>query len=103
MTEISWQESLGYLASILVVISILMSSIIRLRWINLMGCIAFCIYGIVINAVPVVISNLIIVFINIYYLIKIYTAKEEKIGFENDKEKGSDRMIKKDDKKISLV
>ena len=69
-------EIIGYVASILILISLLMSSIIRLRWINLIGSGVFAIYGFMIGALPVGFVNLAIVIINIYYLLKIYNKKE---------------------------
>lgn len=73
---INWLEWLGYLASVLIAVSLLMSSLVKLRWLNLVGSTVFAVYGLLINAIPVVISNTIIIFINIYYLYKIYTEKE---------------------------
>lgn len=73
---INWLEWLGYLSSIIVAISLLMSSIIKLRWYNLAGSILFAIYGYMIHAAPVAAINTVVVFINIYYLYKIYTEKE---------------------------
>ncbi len=69
-------EMLGYLASFIVLVSLLMSSIIKLRWINLLGCLLFSVYGFSIGALPVAIMNAFITIINIYYLIKMYRAKE---------------------------
>jgi GNAT superfamily N-acetyltransferase len=74
--EINWLEWLGYLSSVIVAVSLLMSSIIKLRWYNLVGSILFAIYGYMIHAIPVALINSIIVFINLYYLYKIYTEKE---------------------------
>lgn len=71
-----WLEFLGYLASFIVLVSLLMSSIIKLRWINLLGSAIFSIYGFLIGAFPVGFMNLCISLINIYYLIKIYSTKE---------------------------
>lgn len=71
-----WLEFLGYLASFIVLISLLMNSIIKLRWINLLGSAIFSIYGFLIGALPVGFMNLCISLINIYYLIKIYHTKE---------------------------
>lgn len=71
-----WLEFLGYLASFIVLISLLMSSIIKLRWINLLGSAIFSLYGFLIGALPVGFMNLCISFINIYYLVKIYHTKE---------------------------
>lgn len=66
--DISWIEWLGYASSILVAISLLMSSLVKLRIYNLLGSILFSIYGFSIGAYPVGIINLFIVLINIYYL-----------------------------------
>ena len=41
----------------IIVVSLLMSSIIKLRWINLAGALIFCVYGFLINAAPVCASN----------------------------------------------
>ncbi len=76
MFGIEWIEWVGYLASVLILISLLMSSIVKLRWINLAGAAIFAAYGFIIGALPVGIMNLGIVIINIYYLRKIYARKE---------------------------
>lgn len=76
MFGIDLLEWIGYLASVLILVSLLMSSIVRLRWINLMGCFVFMAYGFLIGALPVGISNSVIALIDIYYLIRMYTAKE---------------------------
>ncbi len=74
--QISWLEWVGYLASLIVMSSMLMSSIIRLRWINMTGAAIFCFYGFMISAPPVGFLNGFIVIINIYHLSKIYLRKE---------------------------
>jgi len=72
-TLIEW---IGYLASIL--ITMFMKEIFKLRFINLMGCILFVIYGLIIGAYPVAIANAIIVFINLYYLYKLFREMNTK-------------------------
>lgn len=72
----SFLEILGYVSSFLVAISLTMSSILRLRWMNLIGALTFATYGLLIKAYPVFAVNGFIVLANIYYLFKIYTAKE---------------------------
>lgn len=74
--EINWIEWLGYSASIIVAISLTMANIRRLRWINLLGALAFTIYGWILNLYPVFIVNLFISFINIYYLIRMELTKD---------------------------
>jgi hypothetical protein len=54
-----------------------MNSIVKFRWINLVGASSFALYGILINAVPVSLLNGFITVVNIYYLSKIYSKKEQ--------------------------
>jgi hypothetical protein len=66
----------GYLGSALVVTSLSMRSILRLRLIGLAGAIAFTVYGVLIDAWPVVLTNGVIVIIQLHFLREILTAKE---------------------------
>jgi|TARA_Y100000782_G_scaffold94406_1_gene104688 orotate phosphoribosyltransferase-like protein len=68
--QLSW-EYLGYLASALLVASLTMSDVVKLRWFNLAGCIAFTCYGIAIDAIPVAFTNGLLTFVNIYHIIKL--------------------------------
>lgn len=69
-------ELLGYVASALVAISLMMSSILRLRIINLLGALTFAVYGWLIGATPVALVNLFIVGINLYYLKGMLRGRE---------------------------
>lgn len=77
MPQIAWVEWIGYIASAIVLVSFLTSSIIRLRLINLVGCGVFSAYGFLIHSYPTGIMNLIIAVINIYYLYKVLRRKEK--------------------------
>ncbi|WP_421919879.1 hypothetical protein [Marinifilum sp.] len=70
-------EWIGYLASVLVLVSLSMTSIIKLRWYNLAGAILFSSYGFLIGSLPVGIMNFLIVCANIYNLRKMYVQKED--------------------------
>ncbi len=72
MESINWLEILGYFASVLIAVSLMMKNIIWLRWLNFSGCFLFVIYGIDISAWPVVGMNSAICFINLYHLYRIY-------------------------------
>jgi len=62
-------ELVGYLASALLIISFLMKNIKTLRLINSLGCIAFIVYGFLLQTSwPIVITNAFIVGANVYYL-----------------------------------
>ncbi len=67
---------LGYIASLVILISFLMSSIKKLRWINLFGAFMFSVYGFMIGSMPTGFMNLGIVAIDIYYLYKMYLSRE---------------------------
>ncbi len=69
-------EIIGYVASVLIAISLMMSAIVKLRIINLIGAATFCVYGLLIDAIPVAAMNGFIVLINIYYLSKILGDRE---------------------------
>jgi hypothetical protein len=68
MLKINIIEWLGYIASILVAVSLMMRSIVKLRIINTVGAICFTGYGFAIQAMPVAFINLFIIFVNSYYL-----------------------------------
>lgn len=71
-----WLEYFGYAASMVVLISLLMTSIKKLRWINLIGAIMFGAYGFLINSIPTGFMNLGIAVIDIYFLVKMYSNKD---------------------------
>lgn len=66
----------GYAASALIAVSLMMSSILRLRLINLVGAGCFATYGVLIHAYPVALLNSTIVLVNIFYLSRMLRAKE---------------------------
>ena len=75
--EFDWVEWFGYLASMVVLISLTQSSIIKLRVINFIGCLLFASFAYFIDSVPTIFMNLSIACINVYYLYQMYTSKEE--------------------------
>ena len=76
----------GYLASLFLIIALLANGDVKFRIYNSLGSISFIIYGIIFSAWPVLLTNLILFFINIYYLRKLYAHKEdfELIEFSGD-------------------
>lgn len=69
-------EIIGYAASVLVAISLTMSNIWRLRWINLTGAVFFSVYGLSVGAYPVFAVNAFIVCVNIYYIVQLSQRKD---------------------------
>lgn len=73
----NWMEWIGYGASLLILISMLMTSIVRLRLLNLLGSLLFVAYGFFIEAYPVAFMNALIAVTNTYYLIRISRMKKD--------------------------
>ena len=72
----TWYEIIGYVASLFVAISLMMSSLVKLRWLNLAGSLVFTVYGLLIQSYPVAAVNLFIALINMYYLYQVYNTRE---------------------------
>ena len=66
----------GYLASLLLAIGLIINNDLKFRWLNTGGNIAFIIYGVLLHAMPVVLTNSILLVINLFYLYRIYNRKE---------------------------
>lgn len=67
----------GTFASITIAISLTMKNIKTLRQINLIGAVLFSVYGYFIGSMPVVVVNLLIAIIDIYYYIPLIVNKEK--------------------------
>jgi hypothetical protein len=78
----SWIEVIGYIGTIGVAASLMMSSIRRLRWVNLFGAATMAIYGVLIDAWPVLALNAFIVLVDVYYLVKIHRERDVFAFFE---------------------
>lgn len=77
---VNWKtvvELIGYLGSALVVVSMLMTSVVRLRIINLMGSAIFTVYALLIKSYPTAAMNLFLVGINIYHLVRLLKAQKQ--------------------------
>ena len=69
-------ELFVYLGSALVVVSMLMTSVVRLRIINLAGSVIFAIYALIIKSYPTAFMNFFLVGINLYHLYKLFRSKK---------------------------
>ena len=70
-------EIYGYIGSALVVISMLMSSVVKLRVINVAGSIISGTYALIIGSYPLVIMNACLITINVYNLFKLLKTEQE--------------------------
>lgn len=67
---------IGYLASAFLAASLVVSSAFKFRWYSLGGQVTFIIYGLMIDAMPVVIANGILLVINIIQMVRLYKIQE---------------------------
>ncbi len=75
----------GYFASVLLAIGLLVNNDLKFRWLNTGGNVAFIIYGVVLGAIPIILTNSLLLAINLFFLYKIYNRKEhfELLEFSN--------------------
>jgi len=76
----SWSvfiEIVGYLASALILFSIIQKSILRLRVLGLIGAFTFLVYSIAIGAYPIAVLNVIAAAIHLWYLRKLTRHQDE--------------------------
>ncbi|MBS1736888.1 MAG: hypothetical protein JSS98_09855 [Bacteroidetes bacterium] len=85
-------DIIGYSASALLAISLMVNNDLKFRWVNAGGCLFFIIYGGFIGAWPIIVTNSLLLAINIFYLLKIYTSHED---FELIEFQGTERLVKK--------
>ncbi|GAA4886010.1 YgjV family protein [Flaviramulus aquimarinus] len=69
---VSLVEWVGYAAMATVLISFLMKSVNKLRIVNSLGCLLFVLYGVMLQpeSKPIIITNVAIFSINLYYLLQ---------------------------------
>jgi len=82
----------GYLASLCLIIALLVNNDLKFRWFNTFGNIFFIVYALVLNAVPVLITNVLLLGINAYYLFRVYRRQE---NFDMLSFKGDEKMAQK--------
>ncbi len=70
-------ELIGYLGSLLVIVSMLMTSVVKLRIINTIGSVIFCGYALAIHSYPTAAMQICLIIINIINLRKLNNTKKE--------------------------
>ena len=70
-------ELFGYLGSFLVVVSMLMASVVKLRIINITGSLISGIYALIIGSFPLALMNTCLIIINVFNLIRLLKASHE--------------------------
>lgn len=66
-----WLEMFGYVGMALVLLSMLMTNVEKLRWFNLAGAVVCMAYGALTNTWPTALLNLGLTVINIFQIIRL--------------------------------
>ena len=82
----------GYLASMALIVALLLNNDLKFRWFSATGSTFFIIYAIIIRAFPVLLTNSILLCINIVYLVRVYSRKEI---FDLLEFKGEEKLVSK--------
>ncbi len=69
-------ELFGYLGTALVLMSMMMTNVVRLRWLNLAGSVVSLIYALACSAWPVFVLNVCLAVINSVQLVRLGRNKE---------------------------
>ena len=67
----SYTEYVGYAASLFVLTSFVMKKMLHLRMVNTAGCGFFIWYGMELYSMPIILTNVAIVMVNLFYISKI--------------------------------
>jgi len=68
-------EIIGYIASFITALGIMMKHIFWLRVFHMAGCISFAAYGFLIHSNPVIALNVFLIGVNSYYLFKMIKSR----------------------------
>lgn len=72
-------EAIGYVASLFIVLSLAMRSVVRLRIASLIGGVTYTVYGALIGSWPIIITNVVVVGLNAWNLRHEF-ATEDRLG-----------------------
>ncbi len=75
MSSETFIQLLGYFSTLLILISFLMTSVVKLRLLNLVGSIIFVVFAFLTKSYPTAIMNIGLCLINIYFLIRLARTK----------------------------
>ena len=78
----NWYEVLGLIGTFLVSISMMMHNIKTLRIVNLLGCLAFGIYGIFLQSLSIILLNVFTMIVNIYHLYVLHKENSRQNTFD---------------------
>ncbi len=73
----NWIEGLGYFATLVTLVSMMVKDMVYLRVINSVGCLLWIGYGMMTESIPVLMVNTIILGIHIFKLIELKETEDK--------------------------
>lgn len=73
----NWIEAVGWTGSAVLVVSLLQTRLLRLRLINLVGCLVLLVYNAVVEVWPMVGLNVVLALINVVYLWRMLRTRHD--------------------------
>jgi hypothetical protein len=73
----NWIEGLGYFATLVTLVSMMVKDMVYLRVINSVGCLLWIGYGLMSESIPVLMVNTIILGIHIFKLIELKETEDK--------------------------
>ncbi len=73
----NWIEGLGYFATVVTLVSMMVKDMVYLRVINSVGCLLWIGYGMMSESIPVLMVNTIILGIHIFKLIELKETEDK--------------------------
>lgn len=77
-----WLEAIGWIGSAVLVVSLLQTQVLRLRLINLIGCVILIGYNAVLAVWPMVGLNAVLAIINVVYLWRMVRSRHDDSSFQ---------------------
>ena len=88
--EILKKEWLGIVASAFILISFLTNNQIKTRIINMVGCVAFVVYGILVQAYSTAFMNFALLIVHIVFLIKHFVKRRKEQSTKTEERPADD-------------
>ena len=96
MNIFNWYETIGLAGSLLVALSMTMKHAKTLRIVNLLGCIVFTVYGVLMQSLSVTLLNVFTIVVNAYFLINFRIEHTRQEAFDVlFKDPGVDEYIRR--------
>lgn len=74
---VSWIDAVGWAGSAILIVSLLQTRVLRLRVINLVGCVVLTAFNAIIQVWPMVGLNLVLGLINIYFIVTMLRTRHD--------------------------